>query len=561
MRRFDDPPGRNLYETAHRKETHLERLLGEVRRAGLFTCAPLNSQEHLLRDWLERRLERAKEDSQAALLHTVAGMTRGEAEALQVEEGLHAEKWARHEEEQGAHLRELFDAAGCRMGEDGFHPYSGAISAFIAVHTGAEWEEIRDGALRARERDQDEGSSTAEVRRRLVARIKAQALDILRPPARRAYLRLALYAYRNLSFQFPSDDPDTPGETVLLFPRLVEEVEALLKAEDVGELEQTPPAEAEGSGARLGHITLQGGYSVPYYAMPGARDAYEERMREIGRSALEEFVAVANSPGGPDRLEGVARRIEARAASLREAWETMVILSMDARFLEPVDTRYTNRPGRMVLDPLGAKGLRGFPGIYTELAEKLEDLYESEDGAPDVEAIRTLVADRLNAQSVIQSAAKLDIEMRLHALRLVLNASDESMQGEVQWLEHPNGRVYVWKGEPVVGTYRPAASEPGAERLSEPADPSNIPTLADLIAPSRRLDYIQDTLIPVHGPEGWGGPPDGSWAKVAEALEGIYLHYKIPTSEWPYRSGGENIHAATLANKVRERERRERGKG
>ena len=230
-------------------------------------------------------------------------------------------------------------------------------------------------------------------------------------------------------------------------------------------LSNTKVSENQESAQDPSTIVLQGGYVVPYYGMPGALEAAEERMREVGRDSLEEFVTVANRPDGPDRLEGVARRIEMRASKLREAWEKMMILASDAHFLEPFNSRYTNRPAILVLEPL--KALRGFPGIYVEIAEKLDDLYAAADGNPDIEAVQTIVADRLNAQAVIQSAAKIDIEMRLHALRLVLNASDESMQGEVQWLEHLDGRVYVWKGEPVVGTNPPEGSEPGVERTPD----------------------------------------------------------------------------------------------
>ena len=738
LRRFDEPPGRNIYETAHHKEKHLERLLGEVRRAGLFTGVPLSSEERLLKNWLERRLERAKEDSQAALLHTVNGLTREEGEALRIEEGLYAEKWARHEKEQEELLRELFGAAGCQMGENGFHPYSGPLTAFVAVHTGTEWEEIRDGALRARAQDQDEGSPTAEARRRLVACIKAHALDILHPPARRAYLKRACYAYRHLHFQFSSDDPDTPGETVLLFPRFVKEVTALLEAEEAGALEQTPPSERAESNARteqderleeyerkiriavigyekalsgdydligspgalvepakrevaalvsvaLHHIdrwtqalgagtgeayleemrrrylrlsalssswkikpyvdllkgveallgafqggvgrdnettsgeanldsrkdrevlpqrsasesprprrpalmnreewiehvselhsdprqiggpvvaseqpdgvppdqvVLRGGHLVPRLGLVQEAAFIFEERRRMGEEAVFEFVRAVNKPGGPGQLREQAVYLREARDNARRARDLTFELFMEVEF---ADDEASGGPSQFrhpistmaYLEGLGVGKLKGLTLSLQQIVYEHFAAYHLPEDAPP-EPLWERVLAFLHAQHAVQHAEWERRKVRLEAVDSVLEAFHSKADGSLWCWKGRDEVLTFWKGDP------PEQTDGSAKKSSD------APALAELIASSRRLDYIQDTLIPQYGPEGWGGPTDGSWARVAEALEALYLHHGVPTADWPYRNGGENIHAATLANKIRERERRERGEG
>ena len=395
--RFDEPPGRNLYETARRKESHLERLLGEVRRAGLFNGAPLNSKGLLLQDWLERQLARAKEDSQAALLNTVTGLTREEAEALKVEEKLHAAKWGRHEEEQGALLRELFDAAGCRVGEGGFHPYSGPLAALVAVHTGTGWEEIRDGAVRAHAQDQDEGSTTAEARRRLVACVKARALDILYPPSRRAYLKRVLYAYRHIHFQFSSDDPDTPGETVLLFPRLVEGVRALLEAEEARVLEQTPPVETAESDARASH---------------DERLEEHERALDVALIGLDQVFSGrwdAYCMGDPQEMRTKTRKDVVTRQRL--------LLNHIDRWAQGLDDRlersaYLEKMRSRYLRASATEHLEG-GGPWTKLLEAVERLLEATKGSPGMGGAPTRgmkgpVADGIGPLSKYHDPAVLD---------------------------------------------------------------------------------------------------------------------------------------------------------
>ena len=303
------------------------------------------------------------------------------------------------------------------------------------------------------------------------------------------------------------------------------------------------------------HVVLRGGYMVPRLGLvQEAAHIFAERGR-LGEEATFEFVRAVNKPGGPALLEGQARRLRERVDNAAKARDLSSRLSKAVEFPDGDDPDAPFRhPSSLTshLWDLGLGKLRGVAQTLEALIHSYFGGYRLPEDAP-VAPLRERVEAFLHAQQAVQHAEWERRRARLWALDGVLDAYDSGAEGDLWCWKDSSGALCFWKGDPPDRSAGPAPQgAPTSTTSSEPGRAGG-GVAANLADPSRRLDHLVEVLIPRHGPHSQGGPSTGSWRAVASALEALLIEEGIPSSDWPYKDGGEGIHAPTLAKKVRAR--------